>query len=47
MEAALAALDLKTYSGTLTKHFSGGNKRRLSLALAYIGAPMVVYLDEN
>jgi ABC-type multidrug transport system ATPase subunit len=46
VEAALVAMDLKTYAGTLTKHFSGGNKRRLSLALAYIGAPLVVYLDE-
>ena len=44
--AALAALDLTTHAGTLAQHLSGGNKRRLSLALAYVGAPRVVAIDE-
>ncbi|GJJ78111.1 ABC-2 type transport system ATP-binding protein [Entomortierella parvispora] len=30
----------------LAKTFSGGNKRRLSLAMAVIGCPKVVFLDE-
>lgn len=29
-----------------TKEYSGGNKRKLSTALALIGSPSVVYLDE-
>ncbi|KAF9977711.1 hypothetical protein BGZ73_005074 [Actinomortierella ambigua] len=29
-----------------SKTFSGGNKRRLSLAMAVIGAPKIVFLDE-
>ncbi|KRF97412.1 uncharacterized protein Dwil_GK21220 [Drosophila willistoni] len=28
------------------KHYSGGNKRKLSVAIAFIGNPMVLYLDE-
>jgi ABC-type multidrug transport system ATPase subunit len=46
VDAALSALDLQRYRDTLTRAYSGGNKRRLSLALAYVAAPLVVYLDE-
>ncbi|XP_068150684.1 phospholipid-transporting ATPase ABCA3-like [Drosophila tropicalis] len=28
------------------KHYSGGNKRKLSVAISFIGNPMVLYLDE-
>ncbi|ESO05674.1 hypothetical protein HELRODRAFT_77531 [Helobdella robusta] len=39
-------LNLLAYKNTLAKHLSGGNKRKLSIALALIGNPDVVYLDE-
>ena len=45
-DAALASLDLSRYAGTLAAHLSGGNRRRLSLALAYMGAPRAVFIDE-
>jgi ABC-type multidrug transport system ATPase subunit len=44
--AALDALDLQRHRDVLTRAYSGGNKRRLSLALAYIACPLVVYSDE-
>lgn len=46
VEAALSALDLKSHANTLTRAYSGGNKRRLSLALAYISAPLFTMVDE-
>lgn len=30
----------------MTKHLSGGNKRKLSLAMALIGGSKIVFLDE-
>lgn len=30
----------------LTKKYSGGMKRRLSVAISLIGSPKVIYLDE-
>ena len=44
--AAIEALDLGPHANTLSQHLSGGNKRRLSLVLAYVGAPRVVLIDE-
>ncbi|RYY36269.1 ATP-binding cassette domain-containing protein, partial [archaeon] len=44
--AALQALDLTRYRHTLVRAYSGGNRRRLSLAVAYIAAPPIVFLDE-
>lgn len=46
VDAALSALDLKSHANTLTRAYSGGNKRRLSLALAYISAPLFTMVDE-
>lgn len=46
VNAALDALDLQRHKDVLTRAYSGGNKRRLSLALAYIASPLVVYVDE-
>ena len=45
-DAMVAALDLTVNAHTQCRHLSGGNKRRLSLALAYIGAPLIVAIDE-
>ena len=38
--------DLKPHIDKLTKSYSGGNKRKLSLAIAMIGNPPVLFLDE-
>jgi ABC-type multidrug transport system ATPase subunit len=46
VDAALATLDLRPHADTLAQHLSGGNRRRLSLVLAYVGAPRVVAIDE-
>jgi len=43
---ALAALDLARLGALQTRFYSGGNRRRLSLAVAYVAAPRVVMLDE-
>ncbi len=42
----LSDVDLLKYKGTLAGNFSGGMRRRLSVAIALIGNPSVVYLDE-
>jgi ATP-binding cassette, subfamily A (ABC1), member 3 len=39
-------LNFTKHLDKLTKAYSGGNKRKLSTALALIGDPSVVYLDE-
>lgn len=44
--AALQALELQRHANVQTRHFSGGTRRRLSLAVAYIMGPRVVALDE-
>ncbi|XP_028967478.1 ATP-binding cassette sub-family A member 1 [Galendromus occidentalis] len=38
--------DLKPHIDKLTRSYSGGNKRKLSLAIAMIGNPRVLFLDE-
>ncbi len=45
-EAFLHALDIKRYENKLIMRLSGGNRRKLSLAVALIGSPPVVFLDE-
>jgi ABC-type multidrug transport system ATPase subunit len=45
-EAFLAALDIKRYENKQIQHLSGGNRRKVSLAVALLGAPPTVYLDE-
>jgi len=42
----LAQFGLEEYGGKLAGSLSGGNKRKLGLALALIGAPPIVILDE-
>ncbi|RWS29067.1 ATP-binding cassette sub-family A member 3-like protein [Leptotrombidium deliense] len=46
VEQILTLLDLKKIADDLILHYSGGNKRKLSVAMALIGIPKVVFLDE-
>ncbi|ORZ40503.1 hypothetical protein BCR44DRAFT_1425196 [Catenaria anguillulae PL171] len=43
---ALAAVSLQKFEDRLSKGLSGGEKRRLSIAIALTGSPKVVFLDE-
>jgi len=42
----LESMDLKMYENKVAGTLSGGNKRKLSVAMAMIGNPPVVFLDE-
>jgi ATP-binding cassette subfamily A (ABC1) protein 3 len=44
--AKLKELDLRQYAGKLAGALSGGNKRKLSVAISLIGSPPLVFLDE-
>ncbi|CAL1285568.1 unnamed protein product [Larinioides sclopetarius] len=46
VEWALKKLDLVQYADRVTGTYSGGNKRKLSTAIALLGAPRVIFLDE-
>jgi ABC-type multidrug transport system ATPase subunit len=46
VEKMLAAMDLLNFRGKLAGRLSGGNKRKLSVAIAMIGSPPIVFLDE-
>lgn len=39
-------MSIYVYNNTFTFIYSGGNKRKLSTAIALIGKPPVVFLDE-
>ncbi|KAL2920140.1 hypothetical protein HK105_200206 [Polyrhizophydium stewartii] len=43
---AMANVALTEFANRLSKGLSGGEKRRLSIAIALIGSPKVVFLDE-
>ena len=45
-EAYMKALNIKQYQHKLIQQLSGGNRRKVSLAVALIGSPPTVYLDE-
>ena len=46
VEYMLKNMDLAQYRDILAGTYSGGNKRKLSVAMALIGNPSVVFLDE-
>ncbi|CAG8563001.1 1690_t:CDS:2 [Ambispora leptoticha] len=46
VKTALQQVRLEPFAGRLSKGLSGGEKRRLSIAIALIGNPAVVFLDE-
>lgn len=46
VDKVLISIGLKAHSNKLTKQYSGGNKRKLSLAIALLGEPKIVLLDE-
>ena len=39
-------MGLKKYANKIAGTYSGGNKRKLQVAIALIGNPPVVFLDE-
>ncbi|KAL3869286.1 hypothetical protein ACJMK2_041989, partial [Sinanodonta woodiana] len=43
---AIHKLDLVRYSDKVSGSYSGGNKRKLSTAIALIGNPKIIFLDE-
>ena len=45
-EAFMVALNIKKYQNKLIQQLSGGNRRKVSLVVALLGAPPTVYLDE-
>lgn len=46
VDAKLSQLDLWNFADKTAGSLSGGNKRKLSVAIATIGSPSVVFLDE-
>jgi ATP-binding cassette subfamily A (ABC1) protein 3 len=46
VDSKLAEFDLLPFQNKITKSLSGGNKRKLSVAIALIGDPPVIFLDE-
>ncbi|XP_048758710.2 phospholipid-transporting ATPase ABCA3-like isoform X2 [Ostrea edulis] len=46
VEGLMAALLMKEHADKMVKAYSGGNKRKLSTAVALVGNPQVIFLDE-
>ncbi|KAH3769106.1 hypothetical protein DPMN_170353 [Dreissena polymorpha] len=46
IDEALAVVDLKEQRDVLSTKLSGGQKRKLSVAIAIIGDPKIIFLDE-
>ena len=45
-ESIIERFGLKNYKKTICKNLSGGNKRKLTFAVALIGKPKIILLDE-
>ena len=46
VENLLERFDLQKHSQVLVKNYSGGMRRRLDIAMSFIGDPQVIFLDE-
>ena len=46
IDELITLLDLTPHANKMTRAYSGGNKRKLSTAIAMIGLPPLVFLDE-
>jgi len=46
IERAITDMDLESYRDIRANNLSGGNKRKLSVAMAMLGNPPIVFLDE-
>ena len=46
VDRGLRAVNLHNVANKRTGQFSGGMKRRLSVAISFMGNPAIVYLDE-
>ena len=46
VEAKIVEFDLVNYANKLAGSLSGGNKRKLSVAISMIGSPRLIFLDE-
>ena len=46
IELKIKEMDLEEYKDKLSGKLSGGNKRKLSVAMAMIGNPSIIFLDE-
>lgn len=46
VELYLAGLQIQEHAGKQSQHCSGGTRRKLSFAMAMVGGPCVVLMDE-
>jgi ABC-type multidrug transport system ATPase subunit len=46
IKSGLKELDLEEIANEPAKNYSGGNKRKLSVAIALLGKPDIIFLDE-